>query len=737
MAHPGFPDGIDEKLDLSEPYVWNVDDFEGRERMPVARGNTKLEEIYKNTRTKLPKLIASVRWSLLRRPYKEYSDEIGMSINGYKPLEKDPKMAGGAHREKITKLLSYWEGIGISSGIREQLLDLLLNPELLELDDSCTDLLSSIDYIREQSLQLIGAKEMSAFYHRVGYELGHDTVEEKFPSIYNTLWQREKTGTVPDFLELIEFVDTMYAGKSKAMIAKRTMRHAQAAALWREARKNQYRERTVEDPLAIVLTAMEEHLARRHGATLTAKSIGEKLHAGPQDSERLIQSELISTADIAPIARTVMKPDEVDDFLQSWDQAFVVELERESFGRQYQAAMNERGLTTPDIGRLLDVKAPEERGRKAKERRQRYRPDAEVRNVLFHNHVSSQIPVEALIQLVASDDSHADRLRAAYFTERERYFRRNGYRKSGKGLRMKIERELASASMQMLATTFLPKKQRSDSKIVRKKDLQLQNLERDESGPKEISFEQVFPKLQQMAAEHSDAALDRLSCMDEMPEDLKHFTTVQEMAEKLTKGMKSADAVSEAMRNISIVDSQWLRPDLITQMGNGHFVSALPSLRYMMKAVLDQTLPESVRRDWYERFPRQLEEGLLHFGIVQHPTAKSVCTVIASKDGNPMDFFKHRVPGVDPTQGTKILRDLNEGKRIDWKHIHKDLLAAGLLPSQATYKFIQQLHASGGDVQWALKEAIPLLRRNGVEVHPVNLPGITLEDLKGHRVRKK
>ncbi|MBP7114339.1 MAG: hypothetical protein KBA40_02695, partial [Candidatus Peribacteraceae bacterium] len=474
MAHPGFPDGIDDKLDLSEPYVWDVDDFVGRERMPVARGNTKLEEIYMNTRTLLPKLISSVRWSKLRRPYREYSDEIGLSINGYKPLEKDPKLASGAHREKITKLLAYWEEKGISSGIREQLLDLLLNPELLELDDSCTDLLSSIEYIREQSLQVIGAKEVSAFYHRVGYELGHDTVEKKFPSTYNTLWQRDKTGTVPDILELIKFVDTMYAGKSKVMIAKRTMRHEQAAALWREARKNQYRENTVEDPLAIILTAMEEHLARMNGATLTAKSIGEGLDVGSLNSERLIQSELIGTADIAPIARTVMNRSEVDDFLLSWEKACVVELQRESFGRQCQAAMNDRGLTAADIGRALDVKAPEERGIESKGREQRYRPDAEVRSVLYHNHVSSQIPVEALIQLIASDDKHAGTLRAAYFTERERYFRRNGYRKSGEGLRMRITRELAGASTKKLATNFLPENKHGDKKTVREIDLNLQ-----------------------------------------------------------------------------------------------------------------------------------------------------------------------------------------------------------------------------------------------------------------------
>ncbi len=735
MDKRGFPDGIDEKLPLEEPDLWNVDDFKGHDRMAVARGNTALAKIFEQTRTKLPKLIASVRWSLLRQPYKDYANAAGMSANGYVPLERDPK-SGGAHREKITKLLSYWEQNGISSGIREQLLDLLLNPDLLELDESCTDLLSGIEHVREQSLQLIGAKEMTAFYHRVGYELGHARVEENFPSIYNTLWQRERTGTVPEYLELMNFIDTMYAGRSKDMTSRRTLRHTQAEEMWREARTSQYTDRTIELPLAVLLTLAEKHLAVKHGSTMTAKSIGDEFRTGSLHSERLIQCELIDTVEIEPVARKLLKRKEMDGFLQEWDEAFAAELDRNSFGKQCQDAMNARGLTAADIGRVLGVKSPEERGLETAGRKQRYRPDAEVRSVLFHNHVSSQIPVEALIQVIAESDEQAGALRAAYFTERERFFKRSGYKKSGEGLRMRIERELANASMKKLATTFVPKTKQGDKKVIREKDLELQRLERNEGGKKTVGFKQVFPVLKEMATGASEEALDRLSGMDEMDEALKSFSTVDEMAQNLIKGLKGADAVSEAMRNIAQRDSQWLRSDLITKMGEGSFVSALPSLRLMAKAALDQTLPEEVRRDWYERFPKQLREGLLHFGTVSHPTALALCTIIATREANPMDFFQHRVPGVVPTQGTKVLRNLNDGEEVEWKHLHKYLLAAGLQSHQATYKYVQQLHASGGDMKGVLKEIVPQLRLNGLEVHPVNLPGATLDDLKGHRVKK-
>ena len=71
MKNTGFPKGIEEKLPLEEPDLWDVDDFESYQRMAVARGNAALQRIFDATRTDLPKLIASVRWSALRLPCSE------------------------------------------------------------------------------------------------------------------------------------------------------------------------------------------------------------------------------------------------------------------------------------------------------------------------------------------------------------------------------------------------------------------------------------------------------------------------------------------------------------------------------------------------------------------------------------------------------------------------------------------------------------------------------------------
>ncbi len=734
MTKSNFPRGIDEKLPLDEPDLWDVETFNESERSPVSRGNGALINVFNETRTALPKLIASVRWSQLRTPYVEFAKAAGMSPNGYVPLEKD-QTGGGAHREKITKLLKFWEKNDISAGIREQLLDLLLNPDLLELDESCVDLLSAVEFTREQSMFLLDAKHLTAFYQRVGYELGHAQVDKKFPSIYNTLWQRERTGTVPEFGELLNFVETMYAGKSEKAVARRALRHAQAEAVWDEVRKNQYLDRSLEEPLAAFLCAMEKHLAREHGTTLTAKSLGDHFGLGPLHCQQLIQSELVETNVIAPAAKKILKRGEVQEFLESWELFHGMEQAWRTFGKQCEEAMVERGLTAADIGKLLDVKAPEERGKKPIDRNQRYRPDAEVRSVIYHNHVSRQIPVEAMIQVIARDSEHAEELRASYFGERERFFRRSGYKKEGDGLHMRIMRELANVQMKDLAKRFLPPKKRDDKTAVREKDLELQRLERQEGKQYVITFAEVFPILQAMATEASEAALARLAEMGAMNESLKEFSSVRQMAQNLIKGMKGANMIAEAMSNIAQNDSESLRSDLISRMSEGTFVCALSSLQLMSKATIDRPLPEEVKRDWYERFPKQLEEGLLFFDQARTPVAKAICTLIATKNANPMDFFK-RVPGGVSTQGTKVLRDLDADKNVEWKHLHRYLLPFNLEPSDITYRFVKMLHETG-DLTATLKEIVPLLVKAGKEVHSVNLPGVTPDDLKAYLKKKK
>lgn len=731
MPPDSFPSGLSEKLPLDTPTLWDVDEFKRHERMAVSRGNTALEGTFAKTKTDLPRLIACVRWSILRMPPRKFSTAVGISLNGYIPMEHDWEADGktGVHTSKYTKLLQYWKRKGISSGIREQLLDLLTNPELLAIHPSCTDLLSSIDFIRRKSLDLLDHRSVSAFYHRISYDVGRAQIDEKFPSFFNRLWQREKAGVVPCFLEMKQFINTIYAGTSKEMSYRRALRMAQAEAIWTDVRRKQYTDRTVEPPMAEYLTEAEKHLAVAHERSLTAMSLIEVFGQTPLHAEKLIQTEFISSENIEKDVHMFMDEERSKRFLRAWSREGGKEERRMTFGKCYSAAMKERGFTTADVAKLIGVTPPEERGQRTN-RKSRFRPESEVRGVLFQNHVSSQIAVEALIQVIARDPDHADTLRSLYCTYRERHYRRTGHALRGDGLRMRLWRELANVNMDDLARQFLPRTRQTDSTAIHRKNQELQKLERQEGKEHTISFEEVFSFLEHVASERAQEAPVRLGEFHEVDEALKEFRTIQEMAQHLIAGFKGARAVSEAMRDSARNDSQWLRADLITKMSEGSFVSALPPLRLMAMCTIDRVLPESVVRDWHERFPEQLEKGVMDFGKVSTPLARMLCTLIAMREENPIRFFRDRVPGIVPTIGTKHLRELSAGEDVDWEYIHKYLLAVSVKPGEAVYQLAKMLHANGGNVGAAMAEIAPLLQRSSKEIHPSNLPGLHLEELR-------
>lgn len=737
MAMGPFPKGIDEKWDLKMPLLWDVDYFTKHRRMAVARGNDKFERIYKTTQTDVPKLIAWVRWLILQMPYGKFSRASHITQNGYKAMEKDRGPKNRPHRSKVTRLLAFWEKKGISTGIREQLLDLLTAPELLEAAPASTDLLSAIKEVRNDVKNILGPDQVADFYQRIGYECGHDRVEKHFPRIYNTVWQRKRSRTIPDYLEVMQLVDVLYAGRSKEMQEKRNFRHAQGEALWSGAKQNYYRECTLEKPLADLLIVMERHLAWGHATTLTTESMVEHLTFNPAAAARLTQRELIEPNDVPLIVQKLFQGKSRTEFMSQWKQAYEDEQKRPTFGKLTSSAMAERGYTAADIANLLGIRSPEERGKDPQKKRlQRFRPDGEVRGVLFDNDVSKQIPVEAIVQLLSRDENEATVLRNAYISERARYYRRTGSWLEGDGFKMRMLRELANVDTKDLACHFLPSKQHGNKKIVHEKSMELQRLERNEGKQHVIPFKTVHAILEKIATERGEEALARVPKLNEISESLQEFSTVPEMAMNLMKAMKGANQVSEAMRDIAKDSSLWLTAPLIRDVSQGTYVCPLPSLRVMLKATLNRTLPEDIERDWHERFPKQLKRGVAEFSRCTRPLARVLTTLIATKEADPIRFFKDRVPGVVPTHGTKYLRDIEAGTPVEWKHIHKILLAVGLKSFDVPYQLAKGLYETTGDVNSVLKSLVPVLRKAEKDVHPMQLPGLTSAELQSYKRKK-
>jgi hypothetical protein len=99
------------------------------------------------------------------------------------------------------------------------------------------------------------------------------------------------------------------------------------------------------------------------------------------------------------------------------------------------------------------------------------------------------------------------------------------------------------------------------------------------------------------------------------------------------------------------------------------------------------------------------------------------------RESNPINFFKDRVPGVVPTIGTKHLRSLEAGENVEWKYLHKYLLACGLQPGQTPYRLAKLLYENGGDTAAAIRELKPGLEKARLQPNALTLPGLLPEEL--------
>ncbi len=756
-----FPPAWDERLslDLNDVELRNVEDFKGYARMAVSRGNTAFLEGYQSAESRLARMMMIVRYTLFHAPSKDFAKAVGLSTHGYVSTEKDTE---GRMPQFHTyhRALTHWGKKGISQGMRDQMLDLLTMPELFEQKkpkkreryDPQPTLLEKIEEVRLDASGILNDKHANAFYHRIGFETGHPNVAKHFPKFWNKLWQREKIGTVPLAVELLEVIGTMYEGDGKAATQLRALRMAEGKALWTEVKMNQYRGRGIEEPLAELLAKMELDLAenfewhienKTEGMTLTAEALREAYGMQPVHAQALIQCELVGWDEIKPFVSRMIDPKSLKKFEVAWKAAHLAEKTRVGFGAKAEQAMEARGFNYKLLYDLLvrDKEPERAKPKTSDEGETRTRPENVIRHIIHDNAQSSDISIESLLRILTRSDAAYQELRDLFVAERERYYRRIGNRLEGDGLRMRILRELANMSMGELAMYFLSASEKEDKAAVRKKDLELQKLERNESKMHAISFARVFKILDATTLERAGEAGRSLATLGKFPEVLKSWKTVQELAENAVAGMKGAAYVTQAMEKYAAADSpDCLRSDLILDVASGKFVPPLRCFRVMAQGIAEKVLNPEVVLDWYERFPDQLKKGCPVFSPskFQGPLSRVLCTMIGSLDSNLIKFFD-RVEGVRGTQGTQLIFRIDEGTcdEADWMTVRKMLLGAGLKSSGIKWQFAELLFRNGQNVDAALEELVPRMRKLGIEITSEQLPGITAKELAKYQTSKR
>lgn len=713
---------FDDRLDVSQLELWDKTQYDSYERMAVARGNAAAEKVYQTTNTELPKLMAKVRWEIIGMPNKAFAEEMGVSPNGYAPMEKDMSPDQAPHRVKYTLAQETWERFGISPGVREQMLELLVPGE-----------------------------DIYSFWKRVGFEVGHAHVEELTPNFYNRLWQQERTGTVQKYLDFYTQLSEIYPELETPRgpqtqddhreylehDIRRERRLSQGEQVWTKARMDQYTDRGIETPLAEFIVALEKDCAVAFEETISIEHMREHYGFTPQMSENLMQFELIDWEIIEDLAAEMFDEKSLRRLKKEWIAAYEKEQKRIGFPEVFVDGMKEQELSAADVGRALDIRPPEERieGYKAN-RAHRYRPDANVRGVVFENRSTTLVPVLAAVRIASGFQKATERyILDKYKEERTRFYKRTGAKLEGKGLEMRIARELAGVDMKDLARHFL--EDNPKPAVLRAKDINLQKLERNEMPDTwEHCYPEVMEVLNNIAEEKAEAAERKMEELDQIPAELLEWDTMADMASSLVRAYKGSRNVRDVMIETAENDDMWLRDDLIRQIGAGEYSPKLPALRHLAtSAGLKKHLPEEVRKDWYDKHPAYLRDREVH--PMEDPLARILTTLIDAIEGqHQLHFFEERYIGGDKSHAKdKLFQLQRRSEEQDDDFIEQTLRAAGVKPSDPVWAAALTLQ-NGETADEALKAAHIVLQKKDLEPHPMNLPGFTQEEIDSVKVKR-
>lgn len=704
---------FDERLSLNTPVLLSEESLRGHALRSVQHMNRILLEVFARTETPLPKLIAQVRTNL-GLPRKPFAALVGLSCNGYTPAESDRGEHTQAHHNRYTKTLDAWRNKGIAEGIREQCLELLENNATL-----------------------------NSFYRRMGFDLGREEVERRIPSIWSTIDQRTRRPegmppTVPSYLEVLRHIDVLYprktshAGPDMVANERRRRRLLQAEDIWSREQTSTLLARRLEEPLVRVLVALERDLASRQRTTLTAKVLTEHCGLTPKQAYRLQQCELLPWEVIEPVIRDLFrKGSDLQTLRVAWEQAWREERERPSFSRACAESIKGSGLHMGDIARLLDVKPPEDRskGYKAPKRSQRYRPDNLVRGVIHENANCAQVPVAALIAVVAQNDADRAALTSAYEGERKRYYRRTGSWLSGEGLDVRILRELAGegTTMRGVVERLLPA--RSSKAQIREECKKFLRLEHQQQKSRDTAtFGDMRQVLQRITDEKVSAALERLAHWKNIAKAPIAAQTIQEMTSSFVRIMKGANHVSAVMRENAPEDSLCIPDTLIGAMMRGEYVPPLPVLGHMADSVAKQRLPEEVENDWYDSFPRYLRDRPRL--PMRHPLARVLTTMIARIEARcQRRFFETRYVAGTPSVPSKALYQLQRNSVLPRrKEVEATVIAAGYEKESIPHALALGL-LEHQTIPQTLRSLRALLASSGEEMSPRVLIGLTSDEL--------
>lgn len=700
-------------LDLREPKFVSerslASRYHGDAKTVAEEGNDELRQSFKATEKEFPspeaqiaRLTSTVRWSVSHDTLGQASETSGLTPLVFRSIEVPTRPLATQHRTTLIALLQYFESQEVDEAVREQLLDL---------------------YQQHRGGGLWG------FLRKLGIE--HADFEKQTGIAHSRIIQAESRNRLLSYAELHDAVHALYPAKENKHTSRRNRRFAEARTAWSVSKGAQLRERTLEEPLIDFLVALEVHCKEQWGDHLSGVTLTE--HCGMHTQFRMpdllineiITGELPSWQRITRLAATVLPADRMNDVRDAWLECEGESAKRITLQQAFNHIRTARGITVKDLAEAHGIQSPEQRGKtlKTDNRKQKYRWDREVHNPMDKGGFFAQTSARGTVGCIARTQEEWNALRQLFEEGRRRFYRRSGSELRGEILEMRIAQEWNGVSAEQMHQEFNKERKRAQQSVP-----PLDRIKRvawgyvaPESGEL-CCYRNLIEKLGQT---RESTVVSRLRVDDDPLENFEDVSSVTEMISKLAESAKGFKRFDERVNDhAGDVRALHVRSNRLSRIAKGLELPALPLLEHIASS-FNVDMPDAVRRDWFARYPAELQTRTR--APLSKPLPRMLTTLIYAGHLSINDFLAERLPGVTTVPYT--VNGLENKERIAWKNVSQILSARDVASDSPQWKFAEALFGNGGDVAKALRAVRGDLRDADQDVHPMNLPGMTPEEL--------
>lgn len=688
-------------------------DFEGMQARSVRENNAIYEEVL-TQEDPYCTYMAGVRWLILQLSREKFAEAASVDETAVRSIEISGSMPTMSTLHRIYNYFHSIDAKHPEHQIPEHFLDLTVRSRY---GASKRTHAPEFDHENIEQPHLT----VTQLYYRWAIMKTLESVEEKTGISSGGLWQREASGVVPTFEELVRAHKGLKLDEHELDLA---------SSSWSQDRSKQLENWTLPAPLIDLLVHIE---VSGKPKSFTAAFIRETLGCTYEQAQTLHAGRMVPFAVVQDIVMKMVPRDQIGDFVEAWEDAFSAEQEMLKFGPEFMRIRDQIGVTNRQLAISMDIRAPEDRGvkkaAKKKVRSETFRPSHLIRETLQNPANSTLAPGGVLVGLLANaaKDAEDPLYEETETSLRELFLANRGFslRRSGASMHsspVRLRRDYWGLSREEVAA-----------------ELEISVKDVEELEQQEDDTDWVLEAVEKLGKAKLDPAVSRWNNLIRPPEP----TSVQNLLVSLERRAGSFEAL-EALLTANRHDTKrgLSGPGLAAIAGR----TSVPSWQ-MIRRITEQS--DLIAFPYADADPLEGEEQNVHTMLWQDwcvryadslakdrgvlaPLPRALHHLYGQQAESLRDFMEHMTISY-PTQ-TRIMQRLEAGdSTVDWAHIARTLDAGGLHVDSPQYAFIQGLHQHG-TVQKALELARFKTRNEEVFLQKSFAFGLTADERKKHKL---